>query len=129
VPSGSGALLTTFGLIFGPDGNGDGQQDLYLPSFKLAGSNKADQKFSTIKRYDGVTGEFIDTFVAANSGGLDQPNYLTFTHTDPVTLQYLGAPATHASLQSVPEPTCLLLANLGGAAIVLSYSQRRRRER
>jgi DNA-binding beta-propeller fold protein YncE len=90
IASGSGGLLTTFGLIFGPDGNGDGEQDLYLPSFRLAGSNKADHRFSTIKRYDGVTGAFIDTFVTANSGGLDQPNYLIFTETDPVTLEYLG---------------------------------------
>ena len=127
VPSGSGDLLTTFGLIFGPDGNGDGQQDLYLPSFKLAGSNKADHRFSTIKRYDGVTGTFIDTFVTANSGGLDQPNYLTFTHTDPVTLQYLDSPASSAAA-AVPEPSCLLLAAGLGAAAGAMGSRRRRRD-
>ena len=91
VAGGSGGLLTTFGLIFGPDGSGDGRQDLYLPSFKTAGSNKADHRFSTIKRYDGVTGGFLDTFVAANSGGLDQPNYPIFTETDPTTLRFHGA--------------------------------------
>jgi hypothetical protein len=96
VSSGSGGLLDTFGLIFGPDGNGDGNQDLYVPSFKTAGSNKADHKFSTIKRYDGVSGAFIDTFVGPNSGGLDQPNYLIFTETDPVTLAYNGAAKTSA---------------------------------
>ena len=88
VASGSGGLLTSFGLIFGPDGNGDGHHDLYLPSFDLVGSNKSREKSATIKRYDGVTGAFIDDFVTANSGGLDQPNYLTFTETDPVTLEY-----------------------------------------
>lgn len=88
VTSGSGGLLTTFGLVFGPDGNGDGKQDLYLPSFDQAGSNKSKEKTATIKRYDGVTGAFIDTFVTPNSGGLDQPNYLIFTETDPVTLAY-----------------------------------------
>jgi len=125
VTAGSGGLLTSFGLIFGPDGNGDGEQDLYLPSFKLAGSNKADHRFSTIKRYDGVTGGFIDTFVTANSGGLDEPNYLTFTNTDPVTLNYLGVPTPHAAIQGVPEPTCLLLGCLGAAAAAL-YSRKRR---
>src|SRR5262249_26469611 len=33
---------------------------------------------------------FIDTFVTANSGGLDDPNLLAFTETDPVTLAYTG---------------------------------------
>jgi hypothetical protein len=124
VPSGSGELLTTFGLIFGPDGNGDGQQDLYLPSFKLTGSNKADHKFSTIKRYNGVTGTFIDTFVAANSGGLDQPNYLTFTNTDPVTLQYLRGMAPHRAMHGVPEPTSALLLVCGAAVICACRRQR-----
>jgi hypothetical protein len=101
VPSGSGGLITSFGLIFGPDGNGDRKQDLYLPSFKLAGFNKADQRFATIKRYHGVTGAFIDTFVTANSGGLDQPSYLTFTETDPVTLAYGGG---SMALSTIAEP-------------------------
>ncbi len=127
IASGSGGLLTTFGLIFGPDGNGDGQQDLYLPSFETAGSNRAKQKTATIKRYDGVTGSFIDTFVTANSGGLDQPNYLTFTNTDPVTLQYLGGPAPHAFTHAVPEPTCLMLVTFGAAGMALYCSRHRGR--
>lgn len=113
VASGSGDLLTTFGLLFGPDGNGDGEQDLYLPSFKLVGSNKADHKFSTIKRYDGVTGAFIDTFVTANSGGLDQPNYLTFTETDPVTLAYKGTART-SSVAAAPAAS-------GEVAFVIAF--------
>ena len=62
----------------------------YVPSFEWAGMNRAKAKTASIKRYDGVTGAFIDTFVSLNSGGLDQPNYLTFTETDPVTLAYRG---------------------------------------
>src|SRR5262249_55761866 len=30
VPPGSGGLITPNGLLFGPDGNGDGRQDLYV---------------------------------------------------------------------------------------------------
>ena len=90
VAAGDGGLLSPFGLIFGPDGNGDGRQDLYVPSFEFDGWNKAKAKTASVKRYDGVTGTFIDTFVSVNSGGLDQPNYLIFTETDPVTLQYDG---------------------------------------
>jgi DNA-binding beta-propeller fold protein YncE len=125
VASGSGGLLTTFGLIFGPDGNGDGQQDLYLPSFETAGSNRAKQKTATIKRYDSVTGAFIDTFITANSGGLDQPNYLTFTNTDPVTLQYRGVSAATGVAQSVPEPSCLLISSLVVAAVAICSRRRR----
>jgi DNA-binding beta-propeller fold protein YncE len=124
VPAGSGELRAPSGLIFGPDGNDDGQLDLYLAEVAANGSIKA-----SVKRYDGVTGNFIDTFVTERSGGLEGAVMIIFRETNPVTLQYLGTPATHALVQSVPEPTCLLLANLGGAAIVLSYSQRRRRKR
>ena len=112
VASGSGGLLTTFGLIFGPDGNRDGHQDLYLPSFELAGLNKAKQKSATIKRYDGVTGAFIDTFVTSNSGGLDQPNYLVFTETDPVTLAYTGGTNAASAAADVGRP-----ARAGGGRI------------
>src|SRR5262249_11462997 len=122
VASGSGGLLTTFGLIFGPDGNGDGQQDLYLPSFKTAGSNKSVEKTATIKRYDGVTGTFIDTFVTPNSGGLDQPNYLTFTETDSVTLAYTGATtratAVPLSAGSAVAATAASQVNGGGQAVL-----------
>jgi streptogramin lyase len=67
VPSGSGGL--TFGgsstvgawLIFGPDGN------LYVTT--------ADSK---VLRFNGTTGEFIDAFVPAGSGGLQGPRGLVF---------------------------------------------------
>jgi DNA-binding beta-propeller fold protein YncE len=126
VPRGSGGLQVPVGMIFGPDGNGDDHVDLYVTSADVPGFNG---KKGSVKRYDGVTGAFIDTFVAPSSGRLDDPLGMTFTRTDPVTLNYLGGPATHALGQSVPEPACLLLAILGGAAIVLSNSQRQRRKR
>jgi DNA-binding beta-propeller fold protein YncE len=50
------------GVAFGPDGN------LYVASF--AGDE--------VKRYDGTTGAFIDTFVTVGSGGLDAPRLMFF---------------------------------------------------
>lgn len=84
IPAGSGGLQIPSGVIFGPDGNNDGQFDLYVATL-ATGNIKG-----SVKRYDGVTGEFIDTFVAERSGGLEGPALLTFTETDPVTLEYLG---------------------------------------
>jgi sugar lactone lactonase YvrE len=74
VPSGSGGL--TFGgpgeggawLVFGPDGN------LYVPS----GSIGAPPAESKVLRFNGTTGEFIDAFVPAGSGGLQGPRGLVF---------------------------------------------------
>ena len=57
-PGGTGFLT----LRFGPNGN------LFLPN----SSN------SSIGEYDGATGDFLRTFVAAGSGGLDNPVGLTF---------------------------------------------------
>ena len=47
-------------------------------------------KDGSIKRYDGQTGEFLDTFVPPSRGGLRSPVLFTFTETDPVTLAYTG---------------------------------------
>lgn len=88
VAPGSGGLLNPLGVIFGPDGNGDGHQDLYVSSTRFSGFRHS--RNSTVLRYDGVTGAFIDTFVPVGSGGLDGINLITFTETDPVTLKYLG---------------------------------------
>src|SRR5262245_19358042 len=90
VPTGSGGLLGAQGVLFGPDGNGDGRQDLYVSNTKLIGVGDDKGKDGNIKRYDGLTGAFIDTFIPTGSGGLNHPVGLTFTATDPVTLAYTG---------------------------------------
>ncbi|HLJ97221.1 MAG TPA: hypothetical protein VKU02_28940 [Gemmataceae bacterium] len=74
VPSGSGGL--TFGnpgafgawFVFGRDGN------LYVKS----GGTRAPPDSSSVLRFDGATGEFIDAFVPAGSGGLTGPRALVF---------------------------------------------------
>src|SRR5262249_50327026 len=68
VADGSGGLARGRGLTFGPDGNGDGAQDLYVAS---ADTN-------AVLRYDGVTGAFIDAFVPSGEGGLSNPTDPTF---------------------------------------------------
>jgi hypothetical protein len=55
-------------MIFGPDGNHDGVQDLYVVDINL----------NAVLRYDGLTGAFIDTFVSPDSGGLNSPFDLTY---------------------------------------------------
>jgi DNA-binding beta-propeller fold protein YncE len=122
IPAGSGGLRTCFFAIFGPDGNGDEQLDLYVADSDFKGVNG---KRAGIKRYDGVTGAFIDTFVAEGSGGFDDPGSPIFTHTDPVTLQYLGGPTSLAASHAVPEPSCLLLGSIAAAGLAL-YGWRRR---
>lgn len=91
VPAGEGGLRSSIGVIFGPDGNGDGQQDLYVSNVEYSASYLSKEHTSSIRRYDGVTGAFIDTFVAEDSGGLDGGGYLVFTETNPTTLMYEGA--------------------------------------
>jgi sugar lactone lactonase YvrE len=87
IATGSGGLLSPTGILFGPDGNGDGHQDLYVSNLSPTGVTG---KLGNVKRYDGLTGAFIDTFVSPRSGGLDDPSLMTFTRTDPVTLAYTG---------------------------------------
>ena len=74
VPSGGGGL--TFGqpgdlgawLVFGPDGN----------LFVKSGGITAPPQSSSVLRFDGTTGEFIDVFVSPGSGGLHGPRALVF---------------------------------------------------
>ncbi len=61
--SGNG-LVAPGGLAFGPDG------ELYVSDF-ASGS---------VLRFDGETGAFIDTFIAAGTGGLTSPRYLVFSN-------------------------------------------------
>jgi hypothetical protein len=94
VPTGSGGLNTPLGLLFGPDVNGDGQQDLYVSSAALDVYNftHAHPGTSEVLVYDGSTGAFLKTLVAPDSGGLRNPSFMLFTETDPVTLNYDGKP-------------------------------------
>lgn len=73
----TGAFVNTFvsagatgalRFVFGPDGNSDGVDDLYLSDFYG----------DSIRRYSGQTGAFLDTFVGSGSGGLDGPYGLAF---------------------------------------------------
>lgn len=68
VTEGSGGLSIARGLVFGPDGNGDGHQDLYVTSAST----------DNVLRYDGLTGAFLGAFVASGSGGLNDPTALVF---------------------------------------------------
>jgi hypothetical protein len=89
VPAGSGGLLQPFGVLFGPDRNGDGQQDFYVTSTDLRPNLTVSRPdSSSVKVYDGVTGGYLSDFVSAGSGGLNTPVLMTFTETDPMTLAY-----------------------------------------
>jgi hypothetical protein len=107
VPPGSGGLSTPAGLLFGPDGKNDGKLDLYVTSAVVSnGSNNrvdfvAAPGSSEVLRYDGATGAFIDTFVSQDSGGLQYPTFMTFTETDPATLNYDGGDQLSASKPSL----------------------------
>ncbi len=54
--------------LFGPDGNGDGLQDLYVTSSDT----------NQVLRFDGKSGAAIDVFVEAGAGGLLNPADLAF---------------------------------------------------
>jgi len=92
VPSGSGGLLEPLGLLFGPDANGDGHQDLYVNSQLINPKSFLTVRgTSSVKVYDGVTGDYIRDFIPVElNGGLEGPGLMTFSYSDPVTLEYLG---------------------------------------
>jgi hypothetical protein len=67
VTAGSGGLHQPVSMAFGPDG------DLYV-----ANSFVNDAISGGILRYDGKTGDFINTFIAPGTGGLIKPLTLNF---------------------------------------------------
>jgi len=114
VAVGSGGLSTPHGVIFGPDDNLYVSNGFSIKDKSLPGS---------VLRYDGRTGEFLNTFVPEGSGGYQGAAFLIFSETDPVTLLYShkGTGSQHATLaaettQPLPAlrapPDLALAANL-----------------
>lgn len=68
VANGSGGLTLPRDTVFGPDGNGDGKDDLYVASADT-------QQFL---RYDGATGAFIDEFISVSGLTANRPRLLVF---------------------------------------------------
>jgi streptogramin lyase len=66
ITPGSGGLSLARKAVFGPDGNGDGIQDLYVAS----------EGTGDVLRFNGLTGVFIDTFVT--TGSAQGPMWLAF---------------------------------------------------
>jgi hypothetical protein len=117
VPVGSGGLNSPLSLLFGPDANGDGIPDLYVSSAVIRSDFTSQGGTSQVLRYDGVTGAFIDTFVAPDSGGLRDPVFMTFTETDPTTLNYDGA-GSNSRMHSTRAVAALNPASAGAAGLV-----------
>jgi hypothetical protein len=85
-------------ILFGPDRNEDGQQDLYATMLQSG----------EVRAYD-VTNDTFTTFIA---GGTDliNPFFMTFGQTNPSTLAYEGVAAASLSAgNAVPEPASVVL--------------------
>lgn len=89
VAGGSGGLANPAGMVFGPDPSGNGKLDLYVASSALH-DLKAKPGTSEVLRFDAATGAFLGTFAAPGKRGLKFPTFITFTETDPTTLNYEG---------------------------------------
>jgi hypothetical protein len=89
IPADTGGLAFPARLAFGSDNNLYVQN--YIGQVLFTDDSRSDPNTSSILRYDGTTGEFIDTVVPYSSNGIDNIGGLTFTPT-----------------QSVPEPSMTL---------------------
>ncbi len=89
VPAGTGGLSVPFGLLFGP-GSQPGKLDLYVATASIV-NGQALAGTSQVLRFDGRTGQFVECFVTPDSGGLNFPAFMTFTETQPTTLNYTGS--------------------------------------
>jgi hypothetical protein len=130
IPSGSSPLNTPDGLLFGPDAAHHDHLDLYVTSaVSSVGSDSGKLKLvaapgtSEVLRYDGTTGAFLGAFVTPDSGGLSFPLAMTFTETDPTTLNYDGptaftALATAAPIMSTLGPIGPVSNGSGGFTVV-----------
>jgi glucose/arabinose dehydrogenase len=101
IPGGSGGLANPSGILFGPN------RDLFVTSSVLAGTGGvliAEPGTSQVLRYDGTTGAFLSTFVAPDSGGLRSPFFLTFTETNPTTLNYDGTTTANTASGLLAQP-------------------------
>ncbi len=109
---GSGGLANPEAVLFGSNG------DLYVSSLADSGQNNNNGDFaaepgsSMVLRYNGTTGAFLSTFVTPDSGGLRCPISMTFTETDPTTLNYDGATTgTPLTAATTSPPTQLAAAD------------------
>jgi hypothetical protein len=110
VAGGSGGLANPAGMVFGPDASGDGRADLYVANSALKDGIVPIAGTSGVLRYDAATGAFLGTFVAPGSG-LKFATLLTFTETDPTTLNYDGT--RRESLTAVAAPAGVSVARSG----------------
>lgn len=105
IPGGSGGMANPCGMVFGPDPSGNGKTDLYVANSVLSPLT-AEPGTSDVLRYDAKTGAFLGTFVTPDSGGLRFPTFMTFTETNPTTLNYnTSGLATTSGLTPAAVPT------------------------
>jgi DNA-binding beta-propeller fold protein YncE len=112
VVGGSGGLANPNGILFGPNG------DLFVASCVESGTGGtliAEPGTSQVLRYDGTTGAFLGTFVTPDSGGLKNAWFLTFTETNPTTLNY-DTPSGPMSVSAAPATQTALVTNLAPLA-------------